>query len=900
METIAQLNTTLAGRYTLEREIGQGGMATVFLARDLKHDRNVALKVLKPELGAVLGVERFLAEIKVTANLQHPNLLPLFDSGEANGLLFYVMPFVEGESLRARLDRETQLPIDDAIRIAVAVASALDYAHRRQVIHRDLKPENILLHEGQPLVADFGIALAVSKAGGARITQTGLSLGTPQYMSPEQATGDRAVDGRTDIYSLGAVTYEMLAGEPPHTGPTAQSIMAKLMTEEVRPLTVPRRSVPAYVDQAVRHALEKLPADRWATAHEFAEALEGKTMSVLLGAGAAGASSHERYPRTSRERLRDPAMVALAAGALALAVLSGWEWTRAHQPNPPSTSRFALTLPKDQRILDTEVGGTLAISPDGGMIAFVSQPSSSAVSRVFIRPIDQMGATPLGGTEAARDICFSPDGKWIAFAVGSAVKKVSVDGGPVATLAVLQTTGVRGLSWGTPTHIVVGSPGGAASPGGLFEVPASGGNARLAVKTNRAGGEGIQRWPLALPDGKTVLFMSAPGSGSSAGSRIGIASLETGRARILDVEGIHPIGLLHGELVYASLAGTVMAVRFDARKGTVSGAQFPLVEDVLVDKLGDARVALSATGTLVYLSGTSQTQPVLVDARGAATPLIGEARDYLHPRFSPDGQRVAFTVGSPQGNDIWVFDRAKTTFTRLTAEGAESRPEWSTDGKRILFLSTKNRSSEIRWEPADGSGSSELMYKSEEELAEAVLSPDGAWLLYRTGSGAPHPLNISAVPLKGDRKPVRVFSGPFRYLMPRVSPDGRWLAYQSDESGRFEIYVQPFPGSGARAQVSVDGGIAPLWARSGRTLYYNNGKDVFAVAVTTGQAFSIGARTAAVTGDFLADISHPNYDVAPDGAHFLMLKRPGEDARAIVVLNWGRELDAKRAAQGAR
>src|SRR5437763_1665169 len=231
MDTIVQLNTALVGRYEVERLIGAGGMATVYLARDVKHNRRVALKMLKPELGAVLGVERFLAEIEVTANLQHPNLLPLFDSGEANGLLFYVMPYIEGESLRARVSREKQLPVDEVVRLGVAIAGALDYAHRRGVIHRDLKPENVLLHEGQPLVTDFGIALAVSNAGGNRITQTGLSLGTPQYMSPEQATGDRAIDARTDIYSLAAVLYEMLTGDPPHPASTAQAIIARVLTD---------------------------------------------------------------------------------------------------------------------------------------------------------------------------------------------------------------------------------------------------------------------------------------------------------------------------------------------------------------------------------------------------------------------------------------------------------------------------------------------------------------------------------------------------------------------------------------------------------------------------------------------------------------------------------------------
>src|SRR5665213_3054828 len=227
---LERLTRALADRYAIERELGQGGMATVYLARDLKHDRHVAVKVLHPDLAAVVGAARFLAEIRTTANLQHPHILPLHDSGDADGYLFYVMPYVEGETLRTRLTRERQLPITDAVRIAREVASALDYAHRHNVVHRDIKPENILLHDGSALVADFGIALAISNAGGTRLTQTGLSLGTPQYMSPEQATGDKIIDGRTDVYSLGAVLYEMLAGEPPFTGPSSQAIVSRVLT----------------------------------------------------------------------------------------------------------------------------------------------------------------------------------------------------------------------------------------------------------------------------------------------------------------------------------------------------------------------------------------------------------------------------------------------------------------------------------------------------------------------------------------------------------------------------------------------------------------------------------------------------------------------------------------------
>ena len=275
MTDTARLAAALADRYRIERELGAGGMATVYLARDLKHDRRVAVKVLHADLSAVLGPERFHKEIELTAGLQHPHILPLFDSGSAEGLLYYVMPHVEGETLRARLTRETQLPVADAVRIASEVADALEYAHRHGVIHRDIKPENILLRDGHALVSDFGIALAVVEAGGERMTQTGTSLGTPQYMAPEQAMGDRHVDGRVDVYALGVVTYEMLVGEPPFTGPTAQAIVAKVMTEEPRGLIAQRRTVSEAVEAAVLTAVQKLPADRFATPAEFQRALTG-------------------------------------------------------------------------------------------------------------------------------------------------------------------------------------------------------------------------------------------------------------------------------------------------------------------------------------------------------------------------------------------------------------------------------------------------------------------------------------------------------------------------------------------------------------------------------------------------------------------------------------------------
>jgi tRNA A-37 threonylcarbamoyl transferase component Bud32 len=317
-EIIERLTTALSDRYDIDREIGAGGMATVYLAHDVKHDRKVALKVLLPELAAVIGAERFLQEIKVTANLQHPHILQLYDSGEADTFLFYVMPFVDGETLRDKLDREKQLAIDEAIEITTSIAAALDYAHRQDVVHRDIKPENILLHDGQAMVADFGIALAVSEAGATRLTETGLSIGTPQYMSPEQAMGDRALDARSDVYSLSAMLYEMLTGDPPYTGSTAQAIVAKVITEKPPEVTAVRDTVPPHVAATIHQALAKLPADRFASASAFAESLKQPGMASVQ----ATATSMSPQPQTRSI----PTWVLAFVALVFLAVGSGLGW----------------------------------------------------------------------------------------------------------------------------------------------------------------------------------------------------------------------------------------------------------------------------------------------------------------------------------------------------------------------------------------------------------------------------------------------------------------------------------------------------------------------------------------------------------------------------------------------
>jgi serine/threonine-protein kinase len=403
-DTIQQLGTALSDRYRITRELGAGGMATVYLAHDLKHDRDVAIKVLHPELAAALGGDRFLSEIKTTAKLQHPHILPLLDSGDADGLLYYVMPYVEGETLRSRLSRERQLPIDDALRVAREVADALGSAHAHGIIHRDIKPENILLQGGHALVADFGIALAVQQAGGARMTQTGLSLGTPQYMSPEQAMGEKTVDLRADIYALGAVTYEMLTGDPPFTGSSVQAIVAKVMSAEPERPTLIRKTIPPGVEAAVLTALAKLPADRFASAGEFAAALANPA-ATMSRAGVP--------PALARGRRGWLITAAVGAAALVTGLMLGGR--RASEPGSVrSTETVHASFALGDSAAVRAIGNLrLAISPNGRRIVYVGVDGAS--SSLWIREFDQRVPRRLQDTKDAFAPFFSPDGESIGF-----------------------------------------------------------------------------------------------------------------------------------------------------------------------------------------------------------------------------------------------------------------------------------------------------------------------------------------------------------------------------------------------------------------------------------------------------------------------------------------------------
>ena len=868
----------MADRYRIEREIGSGGMATVYLAHDIRHDRDVAIKVLHPDLGAALGGNRFLTEIRTTAKLQHPHILPLLDSGEADGLLYYVMPYVVGQTLRERVQHERQLPIPEAVRIAREAASALDYAHRHGTIHRDIKPENILLHDGQALVADFGIALAVQQAGGQRMTQTGLSLGTPQYMSPEQAMGERVIDARSDIYALGAVTYEMLVGEPPFTGPTVQAIIAKAMTERPVPLHTIRDTIPPGVEHAVLTALAKLPADRFASAAEFANALA--TEHTTESTGAVAYATPRVAPRT-----RSLTMAALAVALLAT-IAAVWGWLRPRDQVEAPVIRANFDLPPDTRINDAITGRTIAVSPAGDMIAFTL--SSIAGFRIYVRRINEIAPRELT-TAAGRNLTFSPDGRWLAYTEGNVLRKVAVDGGQIVTIGTTGSAVPYGLTWSQSGTIYIGSFS------GMWAIPAGGGTATFVAGADSSKVRTGKRWPLILPGDEAIVYAS--GSSTSPPGQLAVLTLANGKIEQFDIIVSTPLGLLGDQLVYVSPSGDLMAVRFDNSAHRPVGDPVQLEDGVLVDATAGAKASLSASGTMAYLRGRAQFQPQLL-AAGSSEPtaLIREPGSYGTPRYSPDGRRVAITVFGTTATDIWVYNVDRNTFTRLTTEGVNIRPEWTADGRYVIFVSTRDAKTGIWRQPADGSGPAELFYQPEYEPFEAIMSPDMKWLLFRTAPGVKHSRDILAVPLEGsDRTVVPIVTGPETESMPRLSPDGKWLVYHSNETGRFEVYVRPFPASGARIQVSDNGGSEPLWGRSGRTLFYRGPLgEVTEVSVTTGSDFSIGTKKIVLSGDYLTDSSHPNYDIAPDG-RFLMLKRAGAESQTIVVHNWGRELREKTA-----
>ncbi len=888
-DTVGRLRAALGARYAIERELGAGGMATVYLAHDVRHDRKVALKVLRPELASILGAERFLAEIKTTANLQHPHILPLHDSGEADGLVFYVMPYVEGESLRDRLLREKQLPVEEAVRIASEVASALDYAHRHQVVHRDIKPENILLHEGQALVADFGIALAASRSeGGTRLTETGMSLGTPAYMAPEQAMGEREITPRADLYALGCVLYEMLLGEPPFTGPTAQAIVARVMTEAPRSLTLQRHTIPAHVEAAVLKALEKLPADRFATASQFADTLAGR--GPVLPESAAATRTMASVGRTAwRRRFR----VASGVAVLGLA-FAAWQWVRAREASGHAVERQYISLGDSVNLVTTYPA--LALSPDGSTLVFKDDRQNGLL---WMKRRGDLDPVPIPGTERATNPVFSPDGRWIAFVADGQLRKVQPAGGAAITIAdSAGGGGFGGATWLDDGTLVYVAP----SLQEMRRVSATGGGGSVVLRQTALSGGGVGT-PVALPHSRGVLFQFC--SSGCATMAVWVLDFKTGKAKKLFDDVAQAWYLPIGRLLYVRADGVALLAPFDLDRLEVSGSAVPVLDGVLVG-YGSAQLVWSSTGTLVYerASGRlAETEVVRVSRDGAATPVDTAWRGrFSSLALSPDGRRLAVGAGATSGGlNVWVKQLDRGSFTRLSFGGQDRRPVWSPDGRRVAFIRDTGSTSEVVARPADGSGSDQRLARLDRMVQEVSWSRDGQWLLLRTDNGQAGVGDIVAVRTVGDTTPISVTSSTFTELHPALSPDGRWLAYTSNVSQSNEVYVQPFPGpGGGRWQVSNGGGSEPRWSADGRELFFLDASSrLVAAAVRTAPTFAVTRLQPLLSVvSYLIDPFQTSYGVSSDGQYFYFLRplvggRGSQAPQVVRVDGWFADLTAK-------
>jgi serine/threonine-protein kinase len=792
-----QVLRSLSDRYLIEREVGAGGMATVYLAHDTRHDRHVALKVLRPELAAVIGAARFLAEIKTTANLQHPNILPLHDSGECDGTVYYVMPFVEGETLRDRLDREKQLPIADAVRIASAIAGALQYAHTHGVIHRDVKPENILLHDGHAVVADFGIALAASTAG-SRMTQTGMSLGTPHYMSPEQAMGDRNLDARTDIYALGCVLYEMLVGEPPFTGATAQAIVARVITEQAVPPSKTRSTVLQSLDDAVLMALQKLPADRFASAAEFAAAISASSTAPTAVRVESAASA------------RNPWRVAAAALAIVIAVLLaalGKTLGRASDSSAPSVYDAALPDSAPLSFFGARGTGTyglaltnLSVTDKADVAVYAAARGDSAM--LYRRSLRNADATPIPGTEGGSSAMVSPDGQYVVYTVDNRVMLTRASGGTPKQMLVVGPPAT--MQWLSDRQ---------------FSVLHTDGNrfAQMDIESGPMKQSRIERCTFGrfMPATNELLC-----SLNDIAYTIDVATSKRTVIRVRNADGTPGPNVQGSDfrlvgnsyVVFLSASGELHGAPYDASSHTI-GHSVPLVSGVRREGAGLGQYAVAANGTLVYAMGADAEVGRMVTLRPghAPEPMPIETARFKRFDLSADRRWLAAEVTAQQGDELRVYDMKNgQAFTWLRAPTIR-HAHWNQDGTKLLFYMRDSAQTAILYGAPASAAPPETLFKA------------------RLPAALPDPLDFAndhtAIAIDGatdelfrfdpSARAARMDSVGMKVRFVTVSPGAKLLCYQSID-GR--ILVSTFPPGATRYQVASTG-VEPLWLSPSEVLY---------------------------------------------------------------------------------
>jgi serine/threonine-protein kinase len=889
-----RLTAALEGRYRVLRRIGEGGMALVYLAEDLKHHRQVALKILRPELAASLGPQRFLREIQIAARLTHPNILPLLDSGDADGTLFYVMPFVEGESLRERLVREGQLPVDEAVKLTQRVATALGYAHSLGVVHRDIKPENILLSGGEPVVTDFGIAKAVSEAGQTNLTESGFAIGTAPYMSPEQSGGERQLDGRSDLYSLGCVLYEMLAGAPPFVGPTLHAITARKLTEPAPPLRTVRDTVPAALEHVVFKVLARLPADRYATGLQLAEALEAARTSAITPSAPVPAAM--MAPSSWRARLP----WAVAGAAVVIAAALGWLGWRSRAGT--GDLRLAVTTPRGTELYG--YSSPVALSPDGATLVFAAGRGDSV--RLYARRLDGYATRPLPGTEGGDSPFFSPDGRWVGFFARKArqLRKIALDGvSPITVAEDLAVDPYCGVWAPNDTIYFANWPDQQVS-----KVAARGG----AVRTVTHGPPPMSGWfrypEAVLPDGRHAL-VTVEGAQSY---RVDVVSLETGEHQPL-LEKAANARVVGRFLLYVPQGRPeIVAVRFDLEKLKVSGDPVTVLDSVATAPgWPQGYFAVAANGTLAYVPLSRWLDPdvapnlALVGRDGTEEPR--HLPQGASPRFSPDGRRILHMGFGRHGPSIFAYNLASGADVRLTShegEGYEGWPLLSPDGRSVIYNCCSDRRGYLVLysTPADGSGHPvRLPTDSTMHQQPFAWAAGGAELLYTRGPGATG-MDIWALPMHGGGTARPLMQTAANETQPALSPDGRWMAWMTDASGRREVMVRRYP-DGPSVPVSREGGVEPAWGPGGRELYFRDirGTSVMVASFQPGEPPVVGAPRVLFTGPYQNCLIWCRaYDVSPDGRRFVMVKNfegmtqsgywpSGSEIR--IIPRWDRELE---------
>ena len=873
------------GHYQVQSLLGVGGMGEVYRALDARLNRTVAIKVLPPHLAdRPEQRERFDREARTIASLNHPHICTLYDIGHEEGLDYLVLEYIEGETLALRLAKGP-LPIDQVLRYAIEVADALDKAHRKGITHRDLKPGNVMLTKNGAKLLDFGLAKLQQQGAPAGVpaaqlatlnhnaTMEGAILGTLQYMAPEQVEGKvDQIDGRTDIFAFGALVHEMATGKRAFEAATNASVIGAILKDMPPPISAAQPLTPPGLDRAVRKCLAKDPDERWQNAKDLCDELRWIAES--------GPTSHAGIPATAsapRRRIAMPA--AVAALAAAIAALAAWSLkVPPAQPAAPLV-RMRLPLPPGETLVATEFDGPLALSPDGARLVYVIK--HGGIPQLYTRTIDALDFTAIPGTEGGSAPFFSPDGQWIGFSSGGErkVKKVFVGGG--TPQKVCDTLTIVQGSWGPIGKIVFAGSAG----GGLYTVPAAGGEPEALTTVDTAKNEVAHQWPEFLPGGKEVLFSILRSGEGSDEADIVVQSLATGERKTLGQKGLRPRYVAPGYLVYLR-AGTLMAAPFDLSHLRVTGPAVPTETGIRSNGDEAAPYSVSNLGWLAYVPESAPVRLVWVDRTGAVEPIAAPLQRYFFPRLSPDGSRVAVQVATPTNREIWVHDLMRNTPTRFATEGQNDWPLWTPDGKRVTFTSERNGHPNLFWKPVDGSGSEERLTASDSTQVARSWSADGRILVISEGDA------IAVMSTEAGHPTTKV-DAPLGAGWARLSPDGQWLAYAVKEGARTEIYVQAFPGPGHRLRVSNEGGTEPVWNPNGRELFYRQGDRMMAVDIATQpDLIAQTPRMLFESADLLRVSTTPNYDVTRDGQRFLMVQRTAQQPapQLTVVLNWFDEL----------